>query len=123
MAFKVGTSTVINGARNFTVTGASGRYDDLRAEVATITTVLNFNTPMMSVVLGSSTTFTESNKELGKIATLLLDRSASGHTPTFSANVQWANDSVPSWSTYRYWTISFVCWDSTIVRAVASGRN
>jgi len=123
MAIKVGTSTVINGARNFIVTGASGKYDDFRASVTVVTNVINFNTPLMSVALTASTAFTESNKALGKIATLILDRSTSGHTPTFSTNVQWANDAVPTWSNYRYWTISFVCWDATTVRAVANGNN
>ena len=46
------------------------------------------------------------------------------YVPTFSSNIKWSGDgTAPMWSAYRYWEISFVCWDNLTVRAVAAGYN
>ena len=68
-----------------------------------------------------NTSFTESNKALGKASILILDTGTAGYTPTFSANIEWANDTTPTWSNNRYWHIGLMCWNGTTVRAVASG--
>jgi hypothetical protein len=122
VAYKIGSTQVISNSRALSnLTGASGKYDDLRGSYSTITTVVDMNKPLMSCVMTGNVTFSESNKAVGKSAVLVLDRSSSGHTPIFSTNVKWANDIEPNWSSYRYWNIALVCWDSTTIRASASG--
>lgn len=121
MAIKVVSTTVVDDSRKFDVLGASGKYDDLRAQPYTVSTVLDFNRPFLNKVMTANTTFTESNKAIGKAAIFTLDRGSAGHTPTFSGNIEWVNDTVPTWTNNRYWTIGLVCWGSTTVRAVASG--
>ena len=122
MAIKINSTEVISNSRQFkNIAGASGKYDDLRTSLETIDTVINFNTPIMNKVMTANTTFSESNKSSGKVSVLTLDTSSTGHTPTFSANIKWANDTEPTWADNRYWHIGLVCWDSAVVRAVASG--
>lgn len=122
MAIKISSTEVISNIRHLkNITSASGKYDDLRTPLSTINTVIDFNTPIMNKVMTANTTFTESNKGLGKTSVLILDTSSSGHTPTFSANIKWAEDTTPAWADYRYWHIGMVGWNSTTVRAVAKG--
>lgn len=122
MAIKISSTEVVSNTRHLkNITGASGKYDDLRTQLSTISTVIDFNTPIMNKVMTANTTFTESNKGLGKTSVLILDTSSSGHTPTFSANIKWAQDTTPSWADYRYWHIGMIGWNSTTVRAVAKG--
>ena len=122
MAIKVSGTEVISNTRNFkNISSATGNYDDLRTQLVTVGTEINFNNPIMNKVMTANTTFTESNKAAGKTSLLILDTNTTGHTPTFSANIKWANDTTPTWSDSRYWHIALVAWDSTTVRAAASG--
>lgn len=121
MAIKINGTTVITDGRTLDVTGASGKFDDLRTSLTGIGTVINFNTPLMTKTMTANTTFTESNKSTGRASVLLLDTSSTGHTPTFSSNIKWPADTTPTWVNNRYWNIGFVCWDNTTVRAVANG--
>lgn len=122
MAVQVSGTTVIDNSRVLqNIAGANGKYDAFHPNVNSITTVIDMNEPMMTLSMSGNVTFSESNKSAGKTAVLLLDTSASGHTPSFSGNVRWAEDSEPNWSDYRYWNIALVCWDSTIIRAAAVG--
>jgi hypothetical protein len=124
MAIKVATTTVINDSRELqNITGASGVYDDFHPSSSSITTVLDFNKPVMTRTMGSNITFTEASKAVGRNSILLLDRSAIGYTPTFSANVKFAEGTTPTWSDHRYWQIGFICWDATTVRAAAVGYD
>ena len=46
------------------------------------------------------------------ITLFFLDRTASNHTPSFTATsaslVKWANNSEPAWADHRYWTVTFL---------------
>lgn len=123
MAIKINTTEVIDNSRVLqNITGANGTYSNFHAAATTITTVVNFNTPLMTLTMSGNVTFTESNKSAGKTAVLLLDTNTTPHTPTFSANVKWPGDgTAPTWADHRYWEICFVCWDSSVVRAAAVG--
>lgn len=123
MAIKISTTTVIDNSRVLqNIAGANGLYNNFHAAAATITDVLNFNTPLMTLTMSGNVTFSESNKVAGKTAILILDTNTSPFTPSFSANIKWpGGGSAPTWSDSRYWMISFVCWDSTVVRAAATG--
>lgn len=124
MAIVVGSTEVIDDDFKLqNITGANGKYDAFHANVNAITNVIDMNKPIMTLNMSGNVTFTESNKSAGKTAVLILDTSSSAHTPTFSANVKWGSDTEPTWGDYRYWNIAFVCWDSSIVRAVAVGYN
>jgi len=122
MALKISGTEVVNNSRALVnITGASGSYDGFHANVNTITTVLDLNEPVMILTMSGNVTFTESNKSVGRSSMLILDRSASGHTPTFSSNIKWPGGSTPTWSDHRYWNIGLLCWDSTTIRATAVG--
>lgn len=123
MAIKIIGTEVISDSRAFNnltlIDNCS--YNDLYSDVVSIGTAIDFNNASMIKIMTGATTFTESNKSAGRVSFLLLDTSDSGFTPTFSANIEWPNDTEPTWSDARYWHIGLVCWDSTTVRAVASG--
>lgn len=99
----------------------SGFYRNLHPAITSLGTAIDFAEPMMTKVLTINTTFTETNKAQGRTAMVIIDRSASNYTPTFSANVKWNNATTPTWSSYRYWIISMNCYDSTYVFAAAIG--
>lgn len=124
MSVQVGTTTVIDNSRKLTsITGADGSYDAFHPNPATITNVINFNTPMMYAFLSSATTFSLSGTGAGKAAMLLLDTSSDTHAPTFPSDVKWTSGSVPNWGDFRHWQISLQCdvGNPGIVRASALG--
>lgn len=113
---------------NITLTGnISGNYTSLHpatsSVVATGTQTLNMNNPWTSVGMTGSTAFSGTNVAAGKTAMVVLDRSASGHTPSFSADIHWADDTEPTWTDHRYWVVSLTCYDSTNIFAAASGHT
>jgi len=124
MAIKIGTNEVIDNSRSLlNVNNLSGDYDDFQPNVATIGTVIDFDTPMMYRFLTSGTTFTESNKSAGHTAVLLLDTST-GFIPTFGTNIVWAESgNEPLWANNRYWVLSFTCRNTTTVFAAATGYS
>ena len=112
------------------ITDATGTYDNLRAFTPNIGDVggpandtLDFNFSSCSESMTANHTYTEANKSAGRVLLLSLNRNPSGtaYTPAFSANIKWPNDTEPTWSDYNNWLICLVCWDSTTVRATASG--
>mgnify|MGYP001598097524 CR=1 FL=1 len=108
MAIKVNGTTVIDDSRNLVnVADAEGKFGNFHVSPATITTIINFNTPFMTVVLSADTTFTSSGTSFGggKSAILCLDTSTDSHTPTFPSEINWEDDTEPTWSTYRKWQI------------------
>jgi len=121
MAVKVNNIEVISDARalNNVFNTDNCSYRDWHPSPATITTVINFATPMMILDMTGNVTFTTSNKATGATAVLILDTTASNHVPTFPSEVKFP--STPTWANNRYWTISFVCWDNSTVRATAIG--
>lgn len=121
MAVKVNNIEVISDARalNNVFNTENCSYRDWHPAPTTITNVINFATPMMVLDMTGNVTFTTSNKATGASAVLILDTTASNHVPTFPSEVKFP--STPSWASNRYWTISFVCWDNSTVRATAIG--
>lgn len=118
MAVKIAGTTVIDDSRILqNITNTTGVYTDWHPAADTITTVIDFDKPMMKLAMTGNVTFTESNKAAGKSCVLILDTSTTPHTPTFSANVKFT--STPTWSGSRFWIITFVAWDATTVRATA----
>jgi len=128
MAIKVGGSTVINNSYEFeNITGTSGTFADFHPNVETIsaslsTSNLSMTKPIHKYVLSQNCAFTITDKEFGRDKTFILDTSASSYTPSFDSSVEFAGGE-PTWSGYRHWIITFMCWNSTNVRATAIGYN
>lgn len=118
----VSSTTVIDNTRKLqNIAGANGVYDAFQPNIAQITSIIDFNTPMMELFMTGNVTFSESNKAAGKAGMLLLDTSSDQHTPSFSANIKWFNGTEPAWEDYQHWQIAFQCVDATVVRATAVG--
>lgn len=99
----------------------SGSYNQLHPVVITsVSTALSMNDPITKFAMTTSATFTTTNLAEGRVSMLLLDRSASGYTPTFGAEVKWPKATVPTWADGRYWLITFTCYDATSILATAS---
>jgi hypothetical protein len=78
----------------------------------------------MRRTLTAPTTFTASNIQTGRCCLLLLDVSTSGHLPTWPSSIQWPGDGTePDWDAtgVQHWLVGFTCWDSTTIRATATG--
>jgi hypothetical protein len=131
MAYKISGTTVIDtlGLNNITDT-VDVKYDRCYAKDATSTSgsTISFYYNIYYLRMNGDKTFTEVSKEAGRSLLFILDRSTYTtpdptqiYTPTFSSNIKWAGGVEPTWSNYRYWVISMVCVDSTIVRATAEG--
>lgn len=129
-----GTEVIVNGAyvgpkfQNLTVdTSVYGpSFKAITSKIgaqgqAPANDTLDFSFSQCYDVLTANTTYSESNKATGKVLVLYLDTGASAYTPTFSSNIEWPNDTEPTWSDNRYWYIGLVCWDNTVVRATAAG--
>lgn len=124
MAIKISGTNVIDNSRGLVnITGATGIYTEFHPAASSITNTLNFNLPVMTCTLEANTTFSESNKDEGKICLLLLDISTSNYTPTFSSNIKWPGGTTPNWTGYRHWQITLQSIDTTVVRATATGYD
>lgn len=122
MAIKVSSTTIIDD--NFEVINladTSGFYDDLHSIVVTATNNINFATPVMTCTLTAATTFTSTGGGTGKTCMLLLDTSSTPYAPTFPSDINWQNNTEPTWSTYQHWQITFLYVDSNDIRASAVG--
>jgi len=125
MAIKVGGVTVINNSRELeNLTGASGTFGDFHPNETVISSASTLNismlVPAQKVDMTSAITFTCTNKAFGRDVVLILDTSTSGYTPTFDSSVEFPGGA-PTWSSYRHWTITLMCWNGTNVRATAVG--
>jgi hypothetical protein len=77
--------------------------------------------PMYNLVMTGTTAFTVTDKGLGKTNIVLIDTATAPHSVSFDTNVKWAGDTEPTWTDHRFWTVGLVSWDTTTVRATASG--
>jgi len=128
MSIKIGGTEIINNFQEFlNITGMEGNYGDFQP--LSFTTpgggvgTINFDRTFNKCTLTAATTFANANmtnRAAGKMHTLILDISANGSAPTFDTDVKWANDTTPSFTGARYWQIVFTCWDSSVIRAVAT---
>ena len=122
MAVKISNTTVIaDDFQLLNVADTIGKYTDLHAVATDTTNNINFTTTMMTCTMTQNTTFTESGGAAGLTATLLLDTTSSSYTPTFSSNVNWENNTTPTWGDFQHWHITFFYADSNDIRAAAVG--
>lgn len=104
----------------------SGTYVNLHPVVtatnaAATTQTFDMNKPMNHMTMTAGTQFSGVNLAAGKTSMMVLDTTASSHSPTWSSDIKWPDGTVPSWSSQRYWVISLTCLDSTTIFASASG--
>ena len=102
----------------------TGTYTNLHAVVQTDTTpsgahTLDMNKPMHHITMSGGATYFTSNKAAGKTAMMVLDTSATPHTPLWHGSFKWPSATEPTWADSRYWAISMTCLDSTNVLASA----
>ena len=125
MAIKIGGLPVINDSREVVnMSDIEGKYSQFHGAATIITTVLDMSKPIMRRTLSAPTTFTATNIATGKCSILMLDVSASGHLPTWPSSIQWPGDGTePDWDAtgVQHWLVGFTCWDSTTIRATATG--
>jgi hypothetical protein len=91
------------------------------ANVQTTYSVNMAGSALEIVTMTGATTFTPTNEAAGRTKVLLLDTSASAHTPTFSGVEYPEGGGVPTWSSYRYWQVYLISWSATTTRAAAIG--
>ena len=125
MAIKIAGTDVINNSRAVVnMSDIEGKYGQFHGTPETITTVLDMTKPIMRRTLTAATTFTASNIATGRCCLLLLDVSSSGYIPTWPASIQWPGDGTePDWDAtgVQTWLVGFTCWDSSTIRATATG--
>ena len=121
MAIKVSGTTVIDDSRGFFPEDITGAFSNLHPTLAlNFTSTINFASPAQSIDMTGNTTYATAGLATGRQLTFNLDRSTSGYTPTFGAEVEFAGGT-PTWSNRRHWLISFTCWSNTNIRATAIG--
>lgn len=82
---------------------------------------LDMNYPWYKIVMTSNCTFSGASIAAGRTSMLVLDRSASGYTPTWSADIKWPDATEPTWADYRYWIVSMTCLNNVTILASAQG--
>ena len=125
MAIKIAGTTVINNSRGVeNMSNIEGNYTNFHGIVTSIANDLDMSKPTMSRTLTADTTFTASNLATGKVCLLMLDIGSSQYIPTWPASIKWPGDGTePDWDAtgVTKWLVCFTCWDSTTIRATATG--
>lgn len=122
MAIKINGTTVIDNSRDISnVFNMEGEYTAYSSNVTATTDTITFENPMMTCTMTGNASFSESGAAGGLTCTLLLDTTTSSHTPSFTSNINWENNTEPTWSNYRRWQITFHCAASDDIRAAAVG--
>jgi hypothetical protein len=65
--------------------------------------------------------FTGVNIAAGRTCMMVLDTTATPHTPSWGSDIKWPAATEPTWADSRYWIVSFTCLDGSIILASASG--
>lgn len=104
----------------------TGSYTNLHPVVnsntaATGATTFDVNKPMHHFTMTGAATFTGVGIAAGKTAMMVLDTSATPHTPTWNANIKWPDATEPTWADYRYWVINMTCLNGVTILASAQG--
>ena len=129
MAIKVNSLTVIDDSRALNYSGnygLRGNFDNFHPlsivnNTDTTTGNLDMEIPLHKKVLTGNFTFTGiQNTFAGNQATILIDRSASGHTIDFSSSI-FNFPSTPSWSSHRWWQVSVIVCSSNDFLCTAIG--
>lgn len=122
MAIKVSNTIIIDDDFSVgNIADTSGFYDDLHAVAVSTTNNINFTTPIMTCTLSAATTFTVSSGATGRTCMLLLDTSSVPYAPTWPSDVNWENNTEPTWSSYQHWQITFLYVDTNDIRGSAVG--
>lgn len=103
----------------------TGTYTNLNPVVTTATvnsaTNIPMTSPMQHTTMSGAMTFTPTTLAAGRTVILVLDTSATPHTPSWNAAIKWPDATEPTWADSRYWIVSLSCLDGTNVLASASG--
>jgi hypothetical protein len=125
MAIQTKGVTVINDSREVVNVAFTENctYKDWQPVAQTITTDLDWHKPLMKLDMTGNVTFTYSNLKQGSSVVLILDTTATPHTPTFPADIKFPT--AVTWTDHRYWIISMTCWDVSpaVIRATAVGYD
>ena len=127
--------TVDGASANITYTSATdswdfnkpitGTYKNLHPVVnagnVSSSSTINMNTAMHHFTMTANSAFSGVSIAAGRTSMLVLDRTASGYTPTWSSDIKWPDATEPTWADYRYWIVSMTCLNGVTILASASG--
>ena len=127
--------TVDGASANITYTSATdtwdfnkaitGSYTNLNPVVNTASVVtsqtIDMTKPMHHFNMTGATTFSGVSVAAGRTSMMILDTTATPHTPTWASDIKWPAATEPTWTDSRYWVVSFTCKDSTTILASAQG--
>lgn len=128
--------TVDGASANITYTSATDTWDFNKAITGTYTNlqpVVNTNAavtgattfdvtkPMHHFDMTGAASFTGVNIAAGRTCMMVLDTTATPHTPSWGSDIKWPAATEPTWADSRYWIVSFTCLDGAIILASASG--
>ena len=103
----------------------TGSYTNLHPEVTTTsaatTQTIDMTEPMHHVTMTAATAFSGVSIAAGRTSMMVLDTSATPHTPTWSSDIKWPSDTEPTWADSRYWIVSMTCLNGVTILASASG--
>jgi len=124
MAVKISGVPVIDDTKKLTnITSMDGEYTIFHPTITNISNsyALDLSKPMLKRVMGGNEAYTYGSAAAGRTTVMMLDRTASGYTPSWPGNISF--QSVPAWASNRYWVITFVCFGNVSVFATAVGYN
>jgi hypothetical protein len=127
--------TVDGASANITYTSATdtwdfnkaitGTYTNLHPELTTTSAAtsqtIDMTKPMHHVTMTAGTAFSGVSIAAGRTAMMVLDTSATPHTPTWGSDIKWPDATEPTWADYRYWIVSMTCLNGVTILASASG--
>lgn len=127
--------TVDGASANITYTSSTDTWDFNKAITGTYTNlspvvntanvvtsqVIDMTKPMHHFNMTGATAFSGVSIAAGRTSMMILDTTATPHTPSWSSDIKWPNATEPTWSDSRYWVVSFTCKDSTTILASAQG--
>jgi hypothetical protein len=127
--------TVAGASANITYTSATDTWDFNKAITGTYTnlqpvvnssnvtgsTTIDMRKPMHHLDMTGNATFTGVSIAAGRTAMMVLDTTATPHTPTWGSDIKWPDATEPTWADSRYWIVSMTCLDGSIILASASG--
>jgi len=104
----------------------TGTYTNLQPVINTNAAVTGATTfdvskPMHHFDMTGAASFTGVNIAAGRTCMMVLDTTATPHTPTWGSDIKWPGDEEPTWADSRYWIVSMTCLDGSIILASASG--
>ena len=104
----------------------TGTYTNLQPVINTNAAVTGATTfdvskPMHHFDMTGAASFTGVNIAVGRTCMMVLDTTATPHTPSWGSDIKWPDATEPTWADSRYWIVSMTCLDGSIILASASG--